>query len=92
LYNNASMWRTYDWDKVTTIALFAELQGPEGCVAVILFRWKPCWHAVLLPTHLFCAKHHHSHLSVGTNNGNAVVELYADSDSLPFARAHDFTC
>ena len=30
LYNNASMWRTYDWSKVTTIALFAELDGAEG--------------------------------------------------------------
>ena len=28
LYNNSSMWRTYDWEKVTTIALFAELEGP----------------------------------------------------------------
>ena len=30
LYNNASMWRTYDWNKVTTVALFAELEGNEG--------------------------------------------------------------
>jgi spore germination protein YaaH len=29
-FNNGSMWRSYDWTKVTTIGLFAALEGPEG--------------------------------------------------------------
>ena len=30
LFNNGSSWRNYDWTKVTTIGLFAELDGDEG--------------------------------------------------------------
>jgi hypothetical protein len=30
LFNNASSWRNYDWSKITTVALFASLEGDEG--------------------------------------------------------------
>lgn len=30
IYNNGSLWRSYDWSKVTTIGLFADMDGLEG--------------------------------------------------------------